>query len=65
MTKDRQKMKRQQFLSKIIIKYMENFPDSSGSSHKKFMDPDPNSVCPERLDPDRSISDRIRNPAFR
>ena len=26
------------------------------------MDPDPNPICPERLDPDPVLQDRIRNP---
>ena len=34
----------------------------SESDLEKYMDPDPNPICPERLDPDPVLQDRIRNP---
>ena len=55
MTKYRQKMKKgNNFLIKLIIKYMENFARQRcldpNLVFKICMNPDP--VCPERLDPD-------------
>ena len=48
------------FLSKIIIKWRENFQtvvSGSGSDLEKIMDPDP--ACPERLDLDPVCSERF------
>ena len=42
------KYKRKQFLLKIVIKQMKNFHDRG----LWIRNPDPDPVCPERLDPD-------------
>ena len=49
MTKNRQKMKRQQFLIKNHHKIDGKF------SRQRCLDPDPDPVCPERLDPDPDL----------